>query len=226
LVTGLLAILFLANFGFASISRSALVVAPVLAILLGWWLFRWKGILGACVIAIIIGAGFWVASPALRTRVHESVDEMHQYLTTNAATSLGLHTAWAKDSLEIIALAPIIGHGTGSIPEQFRRITAQHGGDASFATVNPHNQTFAVAIQVGIAGALVLWAMWIAHVRLFRGDGMFTWIGIVLVTENIVSSITASHLFDFANGWLYVFGIGVLGGMVLREQERRIDSGN
>jgi hypothetical protein len=24
-------------------------------------------------------------------------------------------------------------------------------------------------------------------------------------------------LFDFSNGWLYVFGVGVLGGMALRE---------
>jgi len=36
------------------------------------------------------------------------------------ATSIGEHTAFLK---AIIALAPIIGHGTGSITEEFRRIT-------------------------------------------------------------------------------------------------------
>jgi O-antigen ligase len=25
-----------------------------------------------------------------------------------------------------------------------------------------------------------------------------------------------SHLFDFSQGWLYVFGVGIMGGMVLR----------
>jgi hypothetical protein len=25
-----------------------------------------------------------------------------------------------------------------------------------------------------------------------------------------------SHLFDFSQGWLYVFGVGVIGGTVLR----------
>jgi hypothetical protein len=84
------------------------------------------------------------------------------------------------------------------------------------ATVNPHDQTFAIAIQVGIVGALVLWAMWIAHLLLFKGSGTAAWIGTVVVVENIVSSTVHTHLFDFSNGWLYVFGVGVLGGSALR----------
>jgi len=32
-----------------------------------------------------------------------------------------------------------------------------------------------------------------------------------VVAENIVSSTVHTHLFDFSNGWLYVFGVGVLG---------------
>jgi O-antigen ligase len=43
------------------------------------------------------------------------------------------------------------------------------------------------------------------------------WIGTVVVVENIVSSTFNSHLFDFMHGWLYVFGVGVVGGMMHRE---------
>ena len=39
----------------------------------------------------------------------------------------------------------------------------------------------------------------------------------MVVVENVVSSLFNSHLFDFASGWLYVFGVGVVGGMVLRQ---------
>jgi O-antigen ligase len=64
--------------------------------------------------------------------------------------------------------------------------------------------------------------MWIAHFLLFRGAspaaGPASWIGPVVVVENVVSSVAHSHLFDFTNGWLYVFGVGVLGGMALRER--------
>jgi hypothetical protein len=34
-----------------------------------------------------------------------------------------------------------------------------------------------------------------------------------------VSSLFNSHLFDFSEGWLYVFGVGVVGGMILRERD-------
>jgi hypothetical protein len=37
------------------------------------------------------------------------------------------------------------------------------------------------------------------------------------VAENILSSTVHSHLFDFNSGWLYVFGVGVLGGTILRQ---------
>jgi O-antigen ligase len=60
--------------------------------------------------------------------------------------------------------------------------------------------------------------MWVAHLLLFRGDSVIAWCGKVVIAENIVSSTFHTHLFDFNNGWLYVFGVGVLGGMVLRER--------
>jgi O-antigen ligase len=121
--------------------------------------------------------------------------------------------------LPIIASAPIIGHGTGSITEEFQRITAGKTGVAATPTVNPHNQTFAVAIQLGLLGAAVLWAMWIAHVALFTARSSLAWLGLVVVAENILSSTVHSHLFDFNNGWLYVFGVGVLGGTILGERD-------
>jgi len=74
------------------------------------------------------------------------------------------------------------------------------------------------AIQLGVLGTIVLVAMWTAHFMLFRGRGFIAWIGLIVVVQNIVSSLFNSHLFDFTQGWLYVFGVGVVGGMVLREQ--------
>jgi hypothetical protein len=213
--------LFLANFAFALASRSALFIAPLLFLLLGWRLFRWKGILGAGVLAVLIAAAAWSASPVLRGRIEGSVNEMQDYRTANKATSIGEHLAFIRESLRIIASAPLIGHGTGSIPEQFRDVTAGQTGVSGLITVNPHNQTFDVAIQLGILGAIVLWAMWLAHLALFRGESAIAWLGLVTVVENIVSSVAHSHLFDFNNGWLYIFGVGVLGGVALRDMPGR-----
>jgi O-antigen ligase len=66
---------------------------------------------------------------------------------------------------------------------------------------------------VGIA---VLYAMWIVHLLLFRGEGLASWVGLLVVVQNIFTSLLNSHIFDFHEGWMYVLGVGVAGGMVLR----------
>ena len=63
--------------------------------------------------------------------------------------------------------------------------------------------------------------MWFAHLALFRGGGLAQWIGLMIVVQNIVGSLFNSHLFDFGQGWIYVFGVGVAGGMVLKTKISR-----
>ena len=214
-----LAAMFFANLAFVLISRISFAIAPVLAALLGWRLYRWKGLAATSALCIVIGVAVFFASSSLRARLNGAVDEMTQYRLTGAATPIGLHTGFLSESLTIISSAPIFGHGTGSIPAEFQRLTTGQSGAAGVSTVNPHNQTFAVAIQLGVVGAIVLWAMWLTHFLLFRGTGIAAWFGSVVVAENIVSSTVHSHLFDFDQGWLYVFGVGVLAGMVLKRSD-------
>jgi len=92
---------------------------------------------------------------------------------------------------------------------------------AAEAPSNPHNQTLAVAIQLGVLGAALLWAMWITHLWLFRGGGLAAWVGLVVVVQNIIGSLFNSHLFDFTHGWLYVVAVGVAGGMVQRNARQK-----
>jgi hypothetical protein len=214
------AALFLFNFAVVGLfSRIAIAVAFVLACLLGWRLSSWKGLFGGFMVAVALAAIVWFASPTVRERVESSVNELGNYIATNDATPIGQHVAFLKESLAIISTAPIFGHGTGSIADQFRQVTAGKRGVSGEATDNPHNQTFTVAIQLGIIGAILLWSMWIAHFLLFNRDGTIAWTGTVVVVENVLSSTFHSHLFDFANGWLYIFGVGVLGGMILRRRD-------
>jgi O-antigen ligase len=206
---------FFADIAFVAMSRTILVVMPVLAVLLGWRLFRWKGISAACLVAVVAAAVAWFGSSYLRDRVNTSIQELRAYRTADAVNSTALHAEFLRQSVVIIMAAPILGHGTGSIPEQFRRVATGGTGVASIASDNPHNQIFAVAIQLGFVGAVVLLAMWIAHFYLFWRSGIFAWVGTVVVVDNIVSSLFNSHLFDYATAWLYIFGVGVAGGMVL-----------
>jgi O-antigen ligase len=214
-----LACLFLANIFFVISSRTSFVVAPVLLLLLGWRQFGWRGVVGGGVLGVVLGAALWFGSPYLRERIDNSITEYRSYRESSTLSSTALHLEFLRKSVLFIEAAPIIGHGTGSIGEEFREAALGHTGLASELSQNPHNQIFAVAIQLGIVGAAVLLAMWAAHFMLFAREGLAAWIGMVVVTENVVSSLFNSHLFDFTSGWLYVFGVGVVGGMVLRERD-------
>jgi O-antigen ligase len=217
---GALALLFLANIFFVVTGRTALLVAPVLLLWLGWREFRWKGLVGAAVAGCIVSVTIWYGSPYLRDKLMTSVEELQAYRAKDEANSTGLHMEFLRRSLLFVETAPVIGHGTGSIPEQFRNSEVGHGGASSAHTDNPHNQIFAVGIQLGLVGVAALLAMWIAHLLLFvRGIGLTAWIGSVVVVQNVVSSLLNSHLFDFTSGWLYVFGVGVAGGLVLRQRD-------
>ena len=215
-----LAACFLANIAFVATSRTTVMVAPLLAIVLGYRYFGWRGIALAGIVAAALTAAALQASPYFHVRVMHSFTELRNYLNTDAANSTGLHMEYLKKSAAIVEAAPVIGHGTGSIAEQFRLMATGDAGSASaVATVNPHNQIFAVAIELGVLGAAVLLAMWAAHVLLFRGAGLMAWIGTIIVVQNFLSSLVNSHLFDFAQGWLYVFGVGIVGGTVLRDAQ-------
>jgi len=62
--------------------------------------------------------------------------------------------------------------------------------------------------------------MWLLHLLLFRGEGLVAWIGLLVVVQNIFTSLFNSHIFDFHEGWMYVLGVGVAGGMVLGKKPR------
>jgi hypothetical protein len=209
---------FLANSAFVVTSRTAMLVAPVLVAALGYRLLGWRGVVTAGLVAAVLAGLAWAASPYLRVRVGHSFTELRAYLVSDAANSTGLHLQFLRESIGIIRAAPLIGHGTGTIKQEFRRVAEGQAGTASaVATVNPHNQIFAIAIELGAVGAAVLAAMWAAHILLFEGGGVIGWFGMLIVLENVSSSLVNSHLFDFTQGWFYVFGVGICGGTVLRQ---------
>lgn len=208
-----LALAFLGDIFFITTGRTALVVIPALVVLYGFRHSGWKGIFGAGAAGLIVAGIVWTASPYVRERVMGIYSETVLYETKSEATSSGLRIEFWKQSLRFIESAPLFGHGTGSIADQFRRAA----GGSGFTSNNPHNQTFAVGIQLGLVGIAVLWTMWISQLMFFWGRGSLAWIGLVIVTTNVVGSLFNSFIFDFTEGWLYVIGLGVVAGMVQRQ---------
>ncbi len=209
---------FLANILYVATGRTALVVIVVLLVLLAFRTLSAKGIAVLLAGALLVGSVGWFSSPHLRDRTTQLWTDYETYAARDEKNSSGERVEFYKKSVAFIREAPVIGHGTGTITALFAKAVVGETGSAASATANPHNQTFAVAIQLGLLGALVLWAMWIAHLLLFRGNGLAEWIGFVVVVQNIVGSLFNSHLFDFGQGWVYVLGVGVAGGVALKNR--------
>jgi O-antigen ligase len=217
--------LFLIDVFYIATGRTTLVVIVVLAVLFAFWHFDWRiivGPFGSRAIAGLIAAGLvcvglWLSSATLRSHLTAFWDEVEQYRSANAITRAGERLEYWRKSSAFVAEAPFIGHGTGSIRQLFQRSATGQSGASALVADNPHNQVLAVAIQLGVLGIAVLYALWIAHLRLFRSHGIAVWLGLTVVVQNVVSCLFNSHLADFTQGWTYVFGVGVLGGMVLRQ---------
>jgi O-antigen ligase len=220
---------FVVNMTFVAVSRTALVTMPILLAVFALLHLKWRTNLIIFCVAIVLATLAWVASPKLRWTIVTFQRDYVLYMEYNQATSLGLRLEFWRKSLRFFAEAPVVGHGSGSTRGLFEQAATGPKNLAEGEVIgNPHNQTLNVAVQWGMVGVVVLYAMWWFHLLLFRGDGLVAWIGLLVVTQNIFTSLFNSHLFDFHEGWMYVMGVGVAGGMVLKKNalEAIAKSGN
>jgi hypothetical protein len=216
---------FVVNMMLIAVSRTALVTIPIMLAVFAALHLKWRStVIIFCALALLAGLA-WAISPQLRWTATTFVRDYQVYKELDQPTSIGLRLEFWQKSLRFFAEAPLIGHGTGSTRGLFEQAATGPSFLVGGQVIgNPHNQTLNVAVQWGIAGVIVLYAMWWFHLMLFRGEGLVAWIGLLVVVQNIFTSLFNSHLFDFHEGWMYVLGVGVAGGMVLRRSAGAADN--
>jgi O-antigen ligase len=211
---------FVVNMMFVIVSRTALVTMPIMLAVFALLHLRWRSVVIILCVATVFAGLAWAISPHLRRTTETFSRDYQLYKEKNIPTSIGLRLEFWQKSLRFFAEAPIFGHGTGSVRGLFEEAAVDQSGAAAEVVGNPHNQTLNIAVQWGVTGIIMLYAMWLLHLLLFRGDGLAAWIGLLVVVQNIFTSLFNSHIFDFHEGWMYVLGVGVAGGMVLKTSSR------
>lgn len=219
-----LAIGFLANMIFVVVSRTALVTLPILVMVFALLHLRRRTALLVVGAMVLLALLLWNVSPNLRTTVAKFSADYETSVQDGQVSGMGSRLEYWRKSLGFIADAPLVGHGTGSIRGLFASVAADARIDPLRGEIvsNPHNQTLSVAVQWGVVGVLILYALWFAHLSLFRGEGLAAWIGLLVVVQNMLTSLLNTHLFDFTPGWVYVLGVGVAGGMALARRGARL----
>jgi O-antigen ligase len=212
-----LAALFIVNVAFVSTSRTTLVTVPLLLVLFAVTQCRLKVMLAFLAAGAFLCTVIWVSSVHVQQRLIGVIVEVQTHQPNKVETSAGLRLDFWRQSLNVIQTAPVIGHGTGSMRDMLARAAVAEGNRP---TVNPHNQSFTVGIQLGLAGVFLLVAMWSAHGALFlRGAGLAAWVGLAIVAQNFIGCLFNNHLFDFTQAWIYMFGVGAAGGFVLAQSQ-------
>lgn len=215
-----IALSFFVNMAFVVISRTALVTVPIMLAVFGLLHLKWRSVLIIFAALAALAAVTWKTSSTLHNTIETFSVQYELYRDKGIPTSIGLRLEFWRKSLAFFAEAPLVGHGTGSTRGLFEQAATGGPNQASNEVIgNPHNQTLNVAVQWGVVGIIILYAMWAVHLLLFRGDALASWIGLLVVVQNVFTSLFNSHLFDFHEGWMYVIGVGVAGGMVLNSHQ-------
>ena len=113
-----------------------------------------------------------MSSSFLRMRVTQSIDELRGYERRERRGSSSLRHRILE---EVDRLHRDRRRSSATAPARFPNCSAvlppAKAVPPGVVSVNPHNQFFAVAIQLGLIGGAILIAMWLAHLALFRGGG-------------------------------------------------------
>jgi hypothetical protein len=207
-----LALAFLLNMAFVVSSRTSLVSLPVLLLFSTLRYMGWRRAISLNLAIAVVVALTWFLAPNLRERIY-SIQQDYT-LRNSEPTSVGLRLEYWTKAIRFIRSAPLAGHGTGSIRALFEREAIGKTVIGEQIVANPHNQTLYFAIEWGVIGVILLYAMWITHFLMFTEMCWTAWLGIIVVSQNAFDSLFNSHLSDYVEGWIYVLGVGVSAGMV------------
>ena len=220
---------FLLNMIFVVVSRTALVTLPILVVVFALLHLRWRTVSLAVSGMALVAVALWSVSPHLRATVAKFQGDYEMSAQDSKVSGMGSRLEYWRKSLGFIAEAPLIGHGTGSIRGLFAGVAADADVDPLRGQIvsDPHNQTLSVAVQWGVAGVVVLYALWFAHLLMFRGEGLACWVGLLVVVQNMPSSLINSHLSYAPPGGFPPRGRvppGAAGGTRRRWSEKRADA--
>ena len=192
-----LALLFLGNIVFVATSRASLVVFAALVGVMAFQRFGWKG-----------------ARDGGRRRHPggDSVDVFALFAGADYGRFRGDRPLRNGAGCNVFGLSPRVVEAVPGIHccragprtrnRRHPRDVPESRGERSESSGGDHRQSaqsnaLSIAIQLGLVGVGLLYAMWIAHFLLFRGTGMPAWIGAGLVVQNVVGSLFNSQIFYF-----------------------------
>lgn len=143
---------------FLNQERAGYLVFLALTGLFLWQRLSWRGVLAAMIALPIMFGGLFAFSPTFHNRIHQVSSNINQYQQGHEQTSIGLRLAFAKYSYSVIKEHWLLGAGTGSFEELYRKSNGPKLDDNTWPA-HPHNEYLLIWFQIGTLGlmAFLIW---------------------------------------------------------------------
>lgn len=118
-----------------------------------------------------------------------------------------------RASIEIIKKNPVIGVGTGDVPQAFKQQLMAMHSDLSHTSLRSHNQYLSITIAFGIIG--LLWFLWILLYPLKINQLYKDWryvafliiMAVSMINEDTIESQAGITYYVFFSLFLYLLSI-------------------
>lgn len=190
------------NLFYIAPGRTGMFVFLFLMLLFCWQRLSPAKAASGLLLLCMITATFYLTSDNFSGRIGEVINEIKTYEPGQSRTSIGQRFDWWTVAGQLIAEKPLFGHGTGSFlaAQQRTRQTKIKPTD------NPHNEFLFLAVQFGLTGLALFFAICACQVRegaRLTRDKRFLLQGVVGAL--LAGSLMNSLLFDSQQGHFYLF---------------------
>ncbi|MES2483465.1 MAG: O-antigen ligase family protein [Pseudomonadota bacterium] len=210
-IAAALAVAAVLNVGIALPGRSGQLGLLLMLGLVLWWSLSWRTRWVALVAPVVAVAAIGAVSQPFREGALRVVNESRAFGQGERNTSAGQRLEFWSRSVQILAERPLYGFGAGSWNTEYRRMAGERIIPNTVDVRNPHQEYLLWAVQLGIAGPLLLIAVFAALLRDARGFARrerealraVLWLTAILCLLNSV-------LYDAVTGETFVLALGML----------------
>ncbi len=210
-------ILTVFNILFIGTGRTGYILFIILLALFVFHKFNWKVSIGGSLAIILIFISVISFSDSYRTKFMNFVNKF-----VNSDYSIGLRKQYYKYSWDLIKQRPVLGFGTGSFENEYKKITDKAGNPVK--TSNPHNEYLMIGVQTGVIGIIgflyFLFCHWKWSLSLSSREKLLAQ-GLILLFA--IGCIPNSLLLDHTEGMLLVYFSSALFGPYFHSKQVRGD---
>ena len=158
-----LALLAVGNVLFMVQGRTGYLILGALLLYFFASAWRWKGVVIALVLGLVLSAAAYYGSATFRTRIQTAAQEYSAWQPgKRSETSVGERLDWYMNSLRIIREHPFLGVGTGGFTKAYTELVPNSKPEEAR---NPHNEYLLITAQLGLTGLALLLGLFLLQWR-------------------------------------------------------------